>query len=173
MAIAQRDHKTTRAASHRTRRTQAGPERPPHRIFLLSPANAGGIRAKMIMSENATFHSGEATAQRRAAHWRTIQLHQRFVFPRQTGLCADLCFSAAGPAGCAGDHRGAWTGDSRNAGDARTIAGNCRRAGGSNPIRVIANRWIAMRPIYFAAWGRNAKWCCWAALLLRNMWSRC
>lgn len=31
------------------------PERPPQRIFLLSPANAGGIRAKMIMSENAKF----------------------------------------------------------------------------------------------------------------------
>ena len=27
----------------------------PHRIFLLSPANAGGLRAKMIMSENARF----------------------------------------------------------------------------------------------------------------------
>jgi len=26
-----------------------------HRIFLLSPANAGGLRAKMIMSENARF----------------------------------------------------------------------------------------------------------------------
>lgn len=29
--------------------------RPPRRIFLLSPANAGGLRAKMIMSENARF----------------------------------------------------------------------------------------------------------------------
>lgn len=54
MAMAQID-KTMRAASGRTRRTQAAPERPPHRIFLLSPANAGGIRAKMIMSENAAF----------------------------------------------------------------------------------------------------------------------
>ncbi len=54
MAIAQID-KTTRAASGRTRRTQAAPEQPPHRIFLLSPANAGGIRAKVIMSENAKF----------------------------------------------------------------------------------------------------------------------
>src|ERR1700686_1936510 len=26
-----------------------------HRIFLLSPANAGGLRAKMIMSEDAKF----------------------------------------------------------------------------------------------------------------------
>ena len=46
MAIAQID-KTTRATSGRARRT--------HRVFLLSPANAGGIRAKMIMSENARF----------------------------------------------------------------------------------------------------------------------
>jgi hypothetical protein len=29
--------------------------KPPQRIFLLSPANAGGLRAKMIMSENARF----------------------------------------------------------------------------------------------------------------------
>src|ERR1700704_5653158 len=29
--------------------------RTPQRIFLLSPANAGGLRAKMIMSENARF----------------------------------------------------------------------------------------------------------------------
>lgn len=54
MAIAQMD-KATRATSGRTRRKLAAPERPPHRIFLLSPANAGGIRAKMIMSENAKF----------------------------------------------------------------------------------------------------------------------
>ena len=33
----------------------AGAGQAPHRIFLLSPANAGGIRAKMIMSENARF----------------------------------------------------------------------------------------------------------------------
>jgi hypothetical protein len=54
MAIAQID-KTTRSASGRTRRTQSAPEPARHRIFLLSPANAGGIRAKMIMSENAKF----------------------------------------------------------------------------------------------------------------------
>ena len=29
--------------------------RQPHRVFLLSPANAGGIRAKMLMSERAGF----------------------------------------------------------------------------------------------------------------------
>lgn len=54
MAIAQVD-KTTRAASSRTKRKPAAPERLSHQIFLLSPANAGGIRAKMIMSENAKF----------------------------------------------------------------------------------------------------------------------
>jgi hypothetical protein len=51
MAIAQID-KTKRSASGRT---QAAPEPSRQRIFLLSPANAGGIRAKMIMSENAGF----------------------------------------------------------------------------------------------------------------------
>jgi hypothetical protein len=54
MAIAQ-IKKTTRAAPGPARRTPATPDQPPHRIFLLSPANAGGIRAKMIMSENARF----------------------------------------------------------------------------------------------------------------------
>jgi hypothetical protein len=34
---------------------RASQTRTPHRIFLLSPANAGGLRAKMIMSENARF----------------------------------------------------------------------------------------------------------------------
>jgi len=33
----------------------AGAGRAAHRIFLLSPANAGGVRAKMILSENARF----------------------------------------------------------------------------------------------------------------------
>jgi hypothetical protein len=41
-------------SSIRPARPPAKP-RPPHRIFLLSPANAGGLRAKMIMSENARF----------------------------------------------------------------------------------------------------------------------
>jgi hypothetical protein len=54
MATAQID-KATRAISGRTIRKQAAHERPSHRIFLLSPANAGGVRAKMIMSENAKF----------------------------------------------------------------------------------------------------------------------
>jgi len=54
MTTAQID-KATRAISGRTIRKQAAHERPSHRIFLLSPANAGGIRAKMIMSENAKF----------------------------------------------------------------------------------------------------------------------
>jgi hypothetical protein len=33
----------------------AGSGAAPHRIFLLSPANAGGVRAKMILSERARF----------------------------------------------------------------------------------------------------------------------
>jgi hypothetical protein len=47
-----------RAARRRLRaesEVDAGPEQVPRRIFLLSPANAGGVRAKMIMSENARF----------------------------------------------------------------------------------------------------------------------
>lgn len=55
MAIVQIDGET-RSRPNRARRTQPKPEKPgPHRIFLLSPANASGIRAKMIMSENARF----------------------------------------------------------------------------------------------------------------------
>jgi hypothetical protein len=40
-------------STRRVRTSQSA--RPPHRIFLLSPANAGGLRAKMIMSDNARF----------------------------------------------------------------------------------------------------------------------
>jgi hypothetical protein len=41
--------------SDRRQAKSAGQPRPQQRIFLLSPANAGGVRAKMIMSENARF----------------------------------------------------------------------------------------------------------------------
>ena len=38
------------------RRTRVPPEpRPPSRVFLLSPANCGGIRAQMMLSPNAGF----------------------------------------------------------------------------------------------------------------------
>jgi hypothetical protein len=46
--------RATRNSSIQMVRTPTKP-RPPHRVFLLSPANAGGLRAKMIMSENARF----------------------------------------------------------------------------------------------------------------------
>ncbi|MDP9338028.1 MAG: hypothetical protein M3P45_04085 [Acidobacteriota bacterium] len=39
----------------RSRAASAQSLRAPYRIFLLSPANAGGPRAQMIMSENASF----------------------------------------------------------------------------------------------------------------------
>lgn len=49
-----------RARSDRTNRaqksgTRATSKSPPRRIFLLSPANAGGIRARIVASENASF----------------------------------------------------------------------------------------------------------------------
>jgi hypothetical protein len=46
-----------RKKSRRQNRKTPAPSAPrsPHRIFLLSPANAAGIRARMIMSENAGF----------------------------------------------------------------------------------------------------------------------
>jgi hypothetical protein len=50
--------KTKRAPSTNAKRQNPPREskaRETHRIFLLSPANAGGVRAKMIMSENARF----------------------------------------------------------------------------------------------------------------------
>lgn len=53
MAIVHIDR--ARAKSNHARRKQVAPEPASHRIFLLSPANAGGIRAKMIMRENARF----------------------------------------------------------------------------------------------------------------------
>jgi hypothetical protein len=47
--------RAVRASSHRRADTKSSAPRGPQRIFLLSPANAGGLRAKMIMSENARF----------------------------------------------------------------------------------------------------------------------
>src|ERR1700723_1069500 len=50
---------TTHPAAHVNSKLQnpsrESKARAPQRIFLLSPANAGGVRAKMIMSENARF----------------------------------------------------------------------------------------------------------------------
>jgi hypothetical protein len=47
--------RATRTKSNARERKPASQPRVPNRIFLLSPANAGGVRAKMIMSENARF----------------------------------------------------------------------------------------------------------------------
>lgn len=44
-----------RKKSSRQAKQETAEGSPSHRIFLLSPANAGGLRAKMIMSENARF----------------------------------------------------------------------------------------------------------------------
>jgi hypothetical protein len=48
-------HPAPRTNSKRQNPPRESKERAPQRIFLLSPANAGGVRAKMIMSENARF----------------------------------------------------------------------------------------------------------------------
>src|SRR6202790_1468489 len=47
--------RATRTKSNARERNTASRPRVPNRIFLLSPANAGGVRAKMIMSEDAQF----------------------------------------------------------------------------------------------------------------------
>lgn len=44
-----------KSGARAAKQTEQSPPNPPKRIFLLSPANAGGLRAKMIMSENARF----------------------------------------------------------------------------------------------------------------------
>jgi hypothetical protein len=48
-------HPAVRTNSKDENRPRESKTRAPQRIFLLSPANAGGVRAKMIMSENARF----------------------------------------------------------------------------------------------------------------------
>src|ERR1700722_5522160 len=48
-------HPATRTNSKHQKPSREVKARAPQRIFLLSPANAGGVRAKMIMSENARF----------------------------------------------------------------------------------------------------------------------
>jgi hypothetical protein len=51
------------------------------RIFLLSPANLGGIRAKQVMSDAAAVRVGAATPDSgRCGARRRIQLRQRLVF---------------------------------------------------------------------------------------------
>src|SRR3982074_192469 len=47
--------RAARTTSNHRQPKPASQPRVPHRIFLLSPANAGGVREKMIMSENARF----------------------------------------------------------------------------------------------------------------------
>jgi hypothetical protein len=48
-------HPAAPTKSKRQNPSRESKTRAPQRIFLLSPANAGGIRAKMIMGENARF----------------------------------------------------------------------------------------------------------------------
>ena len=48
-------HPAARTNSERQNWPREVKARAPQRIFLLSPANASGVRAKMIMSENARF----------------------------------------------------------------------------------------------------------------------
>ena len=48
-------HPAVHVNSKRQNPSRESKARAPQRIFLLSPANAGGVRAKMIMSENARF----------------------------------------------------------------------------------------------------------------------
>src|SRR6202163_4912420 len=47
--------RASRAKSNYRQPKPTSQARETHRIFLLSPANAGGVRAKIIMSENARF----------------------------------------------------------------------------------------------------------------------
>jgi hypothetical protein len=44
-----------KAAPRRTRAPRRRAAPPPSRVFLLSPANLGGIRAQMMLSPNARF----------------------------------------------------------------------------------------------------------------------
>src|SRR5580692_4614068 len=46
---------TPRVAVSRRPGASRSPAREPQRIFLLSPANASGLRAKMILSDHAQF----------------------------------------------------------------------------------------------------------------------
>ena len=62
----------------------------PHRIFLLSPAYAGGQRARMIMSERAKFPLAEKLRQEGATSRRGFYFSERTLFSRKNRLCA--CF---------------------------------------------------------------------------------
>ena len=76
-------------ASARPQGGQARQARHPSRVFLLSPANCGGLRARMMLSPTAQFDAGAAAAERRRrAARRGLQLRQRPVLPRQARVRA-------------------------------------------------------------------------------------
>ena len=63
-----------------------------NRIFLLSPANCGGRRAKQVLSPRRAVRAGRAAAlARRRAARRSVHVHQRPVLPRQADLRAPVC----------------------------------------------------------------------------------
>ena len=72
--------------------------RAPHRVFLLSPANAGGLRAKMIMNENARFILARRLLQM-ACRSASFYVYQWVVFPGQAGLRTDFCVASSASAG--------------------------------------------------------------------------
>ena len=67
-----------------------------HRVFLLCrPQNASGVRARMVMNQEAEFELGSASTPGRRRAGRSIQFYQRSVFSRQVGLFRCICFTAA------------------------------------------------------------------------------
>ena len=61
------------------------------RVFLLSPANCGGTRARQVLSPRAAFALAAAAAiGRRGAARRALRVRQRAVLPRQADLRAPV-----------------------------------------------------------------------------------
>ena len=61
-------------------------------VFLLSPANCGGRRANIVMSERATLRPRRARAEpRRRSSRRSVLVSERSVLPRQAGVRQGIC----------------------------------------------------------------------------------
>ncbi len=138
--------KRVSVATRRVARTEKPPATvAPRRIFLLSPANASGARAQMILSDRAQF----ALAARLRDEWiaarGNFQLHQRALFSRQARLCTGLSRLMKMAAMLVRDHRRRWTDFAGNAGYDRAIARNFGRAHSTRTSLAIGNRSSATR----------------------------
>ena len=148
------------------------------RIFLLSPANLGGIRARRVMSDAAQFALAQQLRTSDGA-----MLGDVFSFVSGLYFRGKLAYARrfAKPARSersgrrrrrAGDHAERRPARGRCVRDARLAAGRCGRAHRSRELSAIAGRSSAARSRCSTASGPTVTSCCSAASPRESM-SRC